>query len=253
MDELPNEARELLRLASDMHDPPSADARLRVRRGVAAAVATGIGVTIASQAVAQGTVKVGLFSGLTAKIAGAGMAVVVVSALAVNAPKLASHDEAKARARTTSHRAKHATLPAPAVAPPERANETALAVPTPEPAANALAPSAPSIARKDPARRHDKAAVAEVDGLRAETALLNRASQALSGNQLGAAKRYLAQHESEYRRSALREEREGLQALVGCLQNPAHAKKQGLRFVAQAPQSVLAQRVMRACRIGDKP
>lgn len=256
MDELPKEARELLRLASDMHDPPSADARLRVRRGVAAALATGVGATIASQAIAQGSVKAGLFSGISAKLLGAGTAVVVVSALAVTAPKLTAPDTSFRR-QAAAHADTHRAPAKPTVisveeraVPPSEPRFEAVAVPASEP---------PQSVRKETharphARRHaPEIPIVEIDQLRSETALLNRASQAISQGDLAEAERVLEQHAAQFRRSALGEERDGLRTLVRCMQNPTRAKAQGTRFVARAPESVLAQRVMRACRIEEKP
>ena len=55
MSELPHEARELLELAREGHEPPAPDARSRVRRGVAVAVAAGAGVALSGKAIAAGT------------------------------------------------------------------------------------------------------------------------------------------------------------------------------------------------------
>ena len=54
MDELPREARELLALVQDAHDPPDAGARSRVKHGVLLAAAAGGGAAaLASKAVAS--------------------------------------------------------------------------------------------------------------------------------------------------------------------------------------------------------
>ncbi len=264
MDELPNQARELLRLASDMHDPPH-EARARVRRGVAVAMATGVAATIASQAVAQGTVKAGLFSGMAAKLAGAGVAVAVVSALAVTAPQLAARKMPTTQ-QAPSHQGRPNAQPI-AVAPIDGANGDARALILAESARAAQQPATleaqadtsahvPKTSRTRAQRTapaSGSSLPAGVDGLGRETILLKRASQAIAQGDPASAQRLLAQHASQFRDSVLREERDGLRAIVRCMQNPARAKREGAHFVAQSPESVLAQRVLRVCQLEGKP
>lgn len=249
MDELPDEARELLRLASGMHDPPSAEARVRVRRGVAAAVAAGVGASIASQAIAQGTVKTGLFSSLAAKLGGVGVAVAVVSTLAVTATPPA-RVEAPTKVRTSAKAQQ--VLPSDLTVP---ANEIADALPGSAEHEQTVAaepqvrPTVKLRARKVQAPNPQ----VDADPLRDETALLSQAASAIERGAMGEAARALDQHAARFRTSALREERDGLRALMRCTQDPVRAQREGALFVKRAPESVLAQRVMHACRLSVKP
>jgi len=269
MDELPREARELLRLASDAYDPPSAEARMRVRRGVAMAVTAGVGASIASQAIAQGSVKAGLFSTVAGKLVGAGMAVAVVGTLAVSAPHFSRLDSKSVR---PSHaqparprpRAEPTTL-APVVVPaakvPEISNRP-VAAPLPPQVVMPTEKRSASEKRVQRQRFHPKRqrrfaasvpAPTLPEGLSAEMSLLKVASQAIAEGDTTGAERALAQHASQFRSSPLREEREGLTALVHCKQNPSRSRSEGERFLSHAPKSVLAQRVARACGIDEEP
>lgn len=248
MDELPNEARELLRLASGMHDPPSAEARLRVRRGVTAAIAAGVGVSIASQAIAQGTVKTGLFTSLAAKLSGAGVALAVVSVLAVTAAPSA-RVEAPTKARTNT-RAQHA-LPRDLTVTADQVADALPVSPAREQTAPVERQERPAVKMR--ARRVQATIPAgDVDPLRDETVLLSRAASAIDRGAMQEAERALDQHAARFRASALREERDGLRVLMRCTQNPARAKREGALFVKRAPESVLAQRVIRACGLREK-
>lgn len=249
MDELPNEARELLQLASGMHDPPSVEARLRVRRGVAAAVAAGVGASIASQAIAQGTVKTGLFTSLAAKLSGAGVALAVVSALAVTAMP-AAHVEGPTKAKTSAraHRSSPRDLTVNANPVAEASPES----PAQEQTVPVQAQVRPAVKKRARRAQQTVPAVA-VDPLHDETVLLIRAASAIDQGAMQEAERALAQHAARFHASALREERDGLRALMRCTQDPARAKREGALFVKRAPESVLAQRVMRACGLPGMP
>jgi len=303
MDELPIEARELLKLASDAHDPPGPEARARVRRGVAMAVGAGLGATIAGHAVAQGSVKAGVLSGLAGKLAAAGVAVAVASTVVLTLPPNKLAEPAQSKVISSQHtRMKHAAALSTAAAPealermvrdPSAAPMSAVAQATPEPlvapakievvpektrpaagshargnavraraSSDVLRAHTPSVRSASSARSTHKPAQPEQiarapeaparDSLRAEMALLSEASQALSRGDLAGAEQALAQHRQTFRTSLLDEERDGLFALLRCSEVAGASRELAERFVARAPQSVLAKRVARACKLGGE-
>ncbi len=269
MDELPREARELLLLASDASTPPSAEVRARVRRGVAMAVTAGIGASIASPVIAQGVVKGGVLSTLTGKLIGAGVAVAVVGALAVNAPQFSRHRSKPSRETTLQTARSRPGLQAVASAPVVVKAAAGLQIVDKQVAAPLSAPvELPTAQRSAPEKRvqrqrfHPKPsrrgaeslpAPSLTDELSAEMSLLRVASQAIAQGDTSGAEHALEQHASQFRGSPLREEREGLTALVHCMRDPSRSQHEGERFVANAPKSVLARRVARACGLDEEP
>jgi hypothetical protein len=270
MSELPREARELLALARDAHDPPDPDARDRVRRGVATAVAVSAGVAISGKAIAAGS-KAGLFAGSGAKLVALGGAIVLAGAVAVGAPLIARQVQHE-RAPVARHaRASTPALDAPPAVPAPLEAQPAQAVAQPQqalqPQDEMAAPAAklvvPEHARASRHVRHARGqersaptpeeTAATPDELRAEMALLRAASDALTAGQVGVAVQRLDEHAQRFAGGQLGEEREGLRVIARCMRGDRGAGAAAERYLKRHPQSVLAVRASSACKLDGEP
>ena len=276
MDELPREARELLALVQDAHDPPDAGARSRVKHGVLLAAAAGGGAAaLASKAVASaagsaatGAAKTGLFASATAKMFLAGSAIVVASAVTVAVPRMSTparedtHQQASTRKARPHASAKPQQLQAPAIAPESEPMQQALEQPAVEPAAQppvaqlgvplieAAGQSASErahVVRAARARAHKSAG----PSLEAEMRLLQGASDALASNDVAHARALLGEHRKTFPQGQLRAEREGLITLAACTQGGAAAQKQARVFLRKEPSAVLSARIRSACKLDE--
>lgn len=248
MDELPIEARELLKLASDAHDPPGPEARARVRRGVAMAVGAGLGATIAGHAVAQGGVKAGVLSGLAGKLAAAGVAVAVASTVVLTLPANQAVEPAKSKVTTSQRtRVKHAAELRPAQGPealeriadgPSAAPETkvpaqAAPEPLPAPAAMAVAPeTVASTPRLHPRAKHAVRARASSEVSRARTPSVRSASSGQSVQK--------AAPEAQSTRASETPARDSLRAEMALLSQASQALSRG--DLAAAEQALAQHR-----------
>jgi hypothetical protein len=120
-----------------------------------------------------------------------------------------------------------------------------------EPAAVEVEPPAALEARPRALRplRREAAAAASSDALRAEMALLRAASDALSAGQVERAVRQLDEHEREFERGQLGQEREGLRVVARCLRDERGARAAARRYLARHPESLLAVRAIGACKL----
>lgn len=234
MNELPREAKAMLALAKDAHDPPDPRARERVRGKVLAAV-TVVPVGLSVGAAQLGKPSAGLFKtwfGSKTALAGALIALGAVGSMTVM------------RARPDAAR------PAPAVAPPASLPEPASAgLPTPvvTPAASTQLEPEALPARVRSVRAAAASAPTPVPSLHAELNLLANATQQLEQGDTQAALRSLAEHRRRFARSQLRPEREGLEVLAHCQQKRAQAQKAARAYLARTPTAVLIARIEQAC------
>jgi hypothetical protein len=269
MDELPREARELLALARDAHDPPEDGARDRVKRGVLVAAAAGGGAAaLASKAVASaassaatGAAKGGLFASASAKMFLAGSALVVASAVTVAVPRMVhkrqSTEHQAERARKPRTKPSHTEPSAKVVAPEQASAPSVEAEASAEPAPQvpnttagllngAFENAAQKLAQRPAARVRTRPVT---PSLQAEMRLLSSASDAISAHELGRARTLLAQHRKTFPHGQLRAEREALLALAACSDGGASAQKQARAFLAKEPDAVLAARLRSACKL----
>lgn len=250
MDELPQRAKAVLSLARDVHDPPDAAARERVRTKLAAALlvspASGAAAAHAAKVAQAATTKAtyaGLFGSaklwisgavLVAAAGGAGL-VAVSSSKQVNQPAHVSPAAAAAKVAPAEPTSRAPRVEA-VEASPERAPET----PAPE------VVEASRNVRKATPRRVASAGSAH-PSLAEERALLARAAEQLAAHDPDAALGLLSEHRKRFRQSQLSEEREGLRVLAHCLQHPAGTRAEARAFITRSPASVLVARIERAC------
>jgi hypothetical protein len=275
MDELPSEARALLELARDGHDPPEDGARARVRQrlvvalmvpAAGAALGGGAGseaVTGAAGGVSQGIsgAWLGAKGWVVAGVLAAGMGGSTLVAWNRDAPRTAAPVPQAAEARAASDapepalavRAPQPGLAAPP-ADPSDAPEPALAVRAPQPGL-AAPPADPSVVAGVVApvsRRPGRSAPLRGAGrgrLGDEMELLSQAARLLAQHDITGARALLDQHRGSFERSQLREEREGLVVLAQCMEQPLTARQRARLFVASAPASVLVARIEKACTL----
>jgi hypothetical protein len=251
MDELPSDARAMLELARDGHDPPDDGARARVRQRLALALTVpalggvlGSGKSATGAGAAAGGAKGIWGSWLGVKgwvaaalvVAGLGGATIIASNRS-GAPRPAA-PVADARAQALAAKV---AQPAPD--------------PQPQPAAQAssaesagVVPVATSGRRPGRNARGALRAGASM-GLTQETELLSRAAQLLAQRDVAGARALLDEHRRSFRQPLLREEREGLLVLGRCVEDPSAAREQARLFLARAPASVLVARIASACAL----
>jgi hypothetical protein len=236
VDELPPDARDLLRLARSEHGPSDLAARARVRASL-------------QRSLGAGAARGGLFkSGALATGAKISMAVLALGAVAT-LPLWRPRQEPAPRSAESAPRA--VPSPAPAEHAPEQpdlgpAHVDALLPPT---APSAEAPP-PKLSRPSTSK-----AVREAggDSLQGELKLMQSVSEAVARGDHRAADALLGQHQTRYARPLMREEREGFAAMVGCMAQSSGAGAAARAFVRRHPQSLLRARVQRACQGSDAP
>lgn len=251
MNELPRDARALLALTRDAHDPPDEMAKERVRVRLAALAS----VPVASSLLRPGRVAkpgaTGWLASSKPMLTGALMALAVGSgiwALAGQGGRPSSASSAVGVQTQTPE-----ALP-PAV-PTANAPQVTPLPPPPEraPAATDLdeAPSArrtSTTRNAQPARvRAARSGAAEGSSLSQETALLARAADSLSHNDITSALATIDEHRRRFGRSQLSQERRGLLVLAHCLQSPTEARPEARAYIGRAPASVLIARLELAC------
>jgi hypothetical protein len=251
MDELPSNARAMLELARDGHDPPDDSARARVRRRVALALAApavagalGGGKSATSAGAAAGGARgiggswLGVKGWVAAAlvVAGVGGATIIASNRSSDPRPAAPAADARAQA-PAAEVAQPAPDPQPRPAAQASSAESAGAVPV-----------ASSGRRPGRNARGALRAGASMD-LTRETELLSRAAQLLTQRDVAGARALLDEHRRSFRRPLLREEREGLLVLGRCVEDPSAAREQARVFLARAPASVLVARIASACAL----
>jgi hypothetical protein len=257
MSELPREAKELLELARDAHEPPDTGARERVRRGVATAMAVGAGMALSGKAIAGGG-KAGLFASTGAKLVTLGSAIVLAGAVAVGAPLIAKQTEhEKTHPVHAPRRAEK--RPAPPVVQAPAPAQPVIAAPAVEALEPAPVKTPPPEVRATPRRVHQARAEQVLpqepvtDALRAEMLLLRAASDALTANQVGPALAKLDEHAQRFAHGQLGEEREGLRVIARCMRGERGASTAAQRYLKRHPQSLLAVRATSACKLDEGP
>lgn len=273
MDELPSKARELLALAREAHQP-SPEARDRVRRGVALALAASAGAGAASAGTAAaasgttggvGAAKVGWLAGTAGKLLVAGGTVVAIGAAGValrHAP--VPHDTGLRAAQAARPQVSHVAVPSAApspramadardVLPPSAAEAVApAATSAAEPAAVIAPPAGKPVARVRPLRQPTHAVpAAKPSALAAEMSLLAEASSALARGELVRARGLLQAHRAQFAHGQLGEERRGLETLAHCMTADTGAVTDARAYLRTAPDGVLAERIARACKLGN--
>jgi hypothetical protein len=251
MDELPSEARALLELARDGHDPPEDGARARVRqRLVVALTVPAAGAALGGRTGSEAAT--GAASGVSKGISGAwlgakGWVVAAVLAAGVGGTTLVAWNRAPHRtaAPVPSVSEVRAASDVPEPAQAVRAPRPGLASPPAEPRVldRDLAPVSRRSGRSAPGRGASRG------GLGQEMELLSRAARLLAQHDVAGARALLDQHRRSFERSQLREEREGLTVLAQCMEQPVNARQRARLFVASAPASVLVARIEKACAL----
>lgn len=269
MDELPKEARALLDLAREGHEPPFG-AQERVQARVSAALAAGVVLGSAGKVVAAG-VKKGLFAGVGAKVALTSAAAVVVGGSLMMVAPLAIQNRGAVPAPASAPVIKHAPssvqreVPEPVLA---EAAEIAVGAPSQTPP---TAPLEEPVATEERARTSTRASVsahrarharaedrqapvsAPADQLREEMSLLRAATASLDRGDTNAAAEYLAQYRHRFGLdAALKAEERGLSAIVRCLGGEQGAPKAAARLLKEGRVSVLSARLRSACKLRDE-
>lgn len=259
------DAREILRNGRDGDNPSPAD-RARIRAALMATIATSAAATASSAANAAAEVGLPASVGATKPFIGSiwgglfgkGMLVVFLGAAGAGAiaawPKTDSPPNA-----VTPHIPEKPVSPniaTPAPVPPQVSQED-IAEKTNDP--KTIAPSPPdrpkaSNPRSSPAPSSPKASeVPEVseesaDTLIAETQRLRQAHGAMRGGDPEKALALLSEQSAENEGQKLRAERAAARVLALCkLGRVAEAHAEAAAFLAQNPQSPLADRVRKAC------
>jgi hypothetical protein len=247
MDELPAHAKAVLRRAQQHDQCHDEDARQRVREGVARAVGASVvpsdlgRARVATQlaAPASGAPLFGLGGKLTVAtvlvaLVGAGIAL-----RRHNAQDAAPHDT-RVSALVASPSVVGSAPPAPAspVAPPAAGlRGSAQDRPPIGPHGQGRRSRAASVGPRVPTR----------DTLDAEVGLLRELEGAILRRDAHEARRLLRLHRERFPQPVLLEERQGLSALLGCMDHSDAAHASARAFVARYPNSVLTERVLRAC------
>ncbi|MET0341269.1 MAG: hypothetical protein ABW252_09710 [Polyangiales bacterium] len=122
-----------------------------------------------------------------------------------------------------------------------------LVVTQPKPEAEAEAEPEPLEARPPTARRARREAAPASDSLSEELALLARAQRMLRDDQPKRALGVVGEHAERFPEGALREERDGIEALARCLLGE-HDAPSVKSFLERSPSSPLAARVRKECR-----
>jgi hypothetical protein len=240
MNELGPQARALLALVEDGHDPPQGaservwQATTRDIASLGAGGAHGAGSASAWQGAAGSFL--GKAAWVLAVIAGAG----VVAFLLVMA-KPPTHTRA---------------LPSPVLAPPlapPPASATELAPNTNPPVVSAdQAKGAPAQLTRAPGATHGTGQHTPHDALLQEVTALRRASDLLTHDQPAQALALLRAQRNRFRAGALSEEREALMLLARCaLGASASEKSSVMTFLDRTPNSVLRGRLESTCRLTE--
>jgi hypothetical protein len=240
MDELAPEARALLLLVSDGHEPP-AGASERVWQAVTTDIAGGGGVGGTPAAGRSGLWSGGASSFMSkggwimALIAGAGL-----GAFLLFMPGSSARNDAQSAAKVA--------VPTGPVVATEAVRERDPNERVVESVSHAAASDADSSARAlgSPTRR---AQSQPADTLLQEVTALRRASEVLASDHPAKALALLRAHERRFRSGALREEREALVVLALCTQGSSAAQESAQTFLGQVPHAILRSRIEKACKL----
>ncbi|HMY16576.1 MAG TPA: hypothetical protein PKA58_09670 [Polyangium sp.] len=261
MSELGPEAQEILQNGRDGDNPTSAD-RARIRGALMSAIAAGAAATAAGQA--EAAVEIGLpaSAGATKPVVTSIFGTVFAKGIAILCLGVAGTGAWLAWPKGNSAQAPR---PPPNSEKPVDSAMVATAAPLITPASSAeVAPEKPlapmpaastlaSVAKPPPAP--STASTAEVDdpvesadSLLAETDRLRKAHGAMREGDPEKALTLLSEQAAEGEGQKLREERSAARVLALCkLGRVAEAQAEAAAFLAQNPQSPLADRVRKAC------
>ncbi|HEX4338589.1 MAG TPA: hypothetical protein VH062_21940 [Polyangiaceae bacterium] len=269
MTDLSRESRELVELARD-GDGPTREDRARVRRALALTLATGAASTSASAAAATKSAFAGagiaakggagtwLVMGVVAGLAGSAAVFVGVPALTHDATSKSMSHTLAAPARTPVSVETAAPTPVTALVEASPSSPTTALVAQGAPpktnvvlrhAANTVTPTrAPVETPADVAALPDVTTPAVPSSLGAETSLLESARSALNQGNAARALALLDQHEREFPRGALVEERLATRVFALCsMGRRADAAHVAARLLALSPASPLRARVLESC------
>jgi hypothetical protein len=231
MNELPREARAMLALAKDAHDPPE---RERVRGRVLAAVAIApLGLSASALAKPSAGLFKAWFGGKSA-LAGALLLLAAGGSLAA----LRARPDAPTRSARVAQPAPVEQQDAPAA--PGKGVEGAAA-----PAADVMRGKGPARAGRASVKNNGAAA----PSLHAEVSLLTRAEDQLERGDAQAALRSLQEHRRRFAHSQLQPEREGLEVLAHCQQKQAKSQAAARAYLARTPASLLVARIEHTCEL----
>jgi hypothetical protein len=250
--ELSVQARRLIDLAREQDEAAPGVLR-RVEQSLAARIAAGVGVGLATATTAKSAVgavfgvmaaKVGVVGTMVAATAGAGW-LLSTTFSRTNEPTrsptpAALHPRTQSRATTAGD--SEATTEA-SDRKPDRALVSALPPET-------MPAAAPGAARASKPRKGSAPAVeAPNSQLRAETSDLTRAQQALRSGHPAEALALLDQQDARYRGGAMAQERAAARVLALCSAGQkTQARVQAERFEQKWPRSSLLARVKASCR-----
>jgi hypothetical protein len=243
MDELPNNVKRLLELAKEAQtvDPAlRARVRLRVDAALLGTLPASLVGTSASPDLAERALPASRHF-VSPKL------VLISGALLIGAGGLfwASRDDAALRLPATP-----VTAPVP-VASHAGAAPRVEAPPTLDAQENTRLGAAPQSGR-DVKASETTARARNVDGLlAAETALLDRASQALFAGEVQGARNALGVYGHRFRRPQLLLERDGLSVLADCMEHLDNAQRNAASFVRLHPATVLVRRIEQVCGLNN--
>jgi hypothetical protein len=252
MTDLSPDAQSILEAGRDLDGAGDLE-KARVRRALFAKIAAGGAVLAATSTAAaeSGAIAGGTTAGTAAATtSSAGTFAAVATPLAKILIPLAIVTGGAAGG-FVAWRAQRAMGPTPVVAPSSPA-VAASPAPVVVPAAPAIAPPAPTLrpahrARVAPAARTE-AAVAPVNHLAEETALLASANAELRGGDARRALALLDDYDRRYPAGVLREEVLATRVIARCQQSPDRAARRAAEtFLARHPASPLASRVRTSC------
>lgn len=259
MTDLSPDAQSILEAGRDLDGAGDLE-KARVRRALFAKIAAGGAVLAATSTAAaeSGAIASGTTAAATTTAAtGGGTFAAVATPLAKILIPLAIVTGGAAGG-FVAWRAQRAMTPAPVVAPSVTTAPAIAAPPAPVvvPAAPALAPAIePPAPAARPAHRarvapaaHTEAAVAPVNHLAEETALLASANAELRRGDAGRALALLDDYDRRYPAGVLREEVLATRVIARCQQSPDRAARRAAEaFLARHPASPLASRVRTSC------
>ncbi len=248
-DELSPEARALLGAARGADDPADAD-RERVRGKMLAAIGAGAAATTAGTGAAHAAPSAPA-AGLAVGLIKLALVVVGVAAVATIGYFALRSDGDRAPAQTPAPAIAQQQEPQPEPEPqpqlqpePEPEPEPEIVM-EPETAKPARKPKKPPASAPEPA---PPAPPSAADSLKAERALLARATAALRAGDPDAALAALGEHQKKFPHGVLEEERAASTVLALCdTGRTSEGKKARDRFLSAWPRSVHASRVRAAC------
>ena len=242
MDELPARAKTVLRHAQEYDQCRDQDARQRVREGVARAVGPSALAQPRNQTRAALPASGAKLAGLSGKLGATTLLVALLSTgVALRYRAADSRDQSTVRASVSLSAPASLAQPAPTPKAPLRPAAAPVVEPLPH------EQGARDVGERARVGAERRVRTLPSDTLDAEVALFRRLGEAISRRDTRAARRLLARHQARFPQPALLEEREGFQALVGCIDQSPSARSSSRAFALRYPNSVLTARVLHEC------